>query len=207
MSGPEAAEPCGTRLFLVRHGEPEEWVRGRCCGRLDPGLSAAGVEQARRAGFALAPAGIDAVYSSPSRRALDTARAIAGGVAAEVRLDERLREIDFGGFEGLTYEQAEQRHPEAFAVWVASPGSVRFPGGESWDDLRARVLPAIEAICAREEGRRVAIVAHAGVVRVVLADVLGSSPDACFRIAVDHGSITEVRRFGRAWTLRSTNRT
>ena len=206
MSDPAA--PAGaTRLFLVRHGEPEEWARGVCCGRLDPGLSALGLEQARRAAATLARASIDALYSSPSRRALDTMRAIAGAADGNVKLDERLREIDFGGFEGLTYEQAELHHPEAFRAWVSSPGTVRFPGGESWDDLRARVLPAVEAICASEEGRRVAIVAHAGVVRVVLADVLGASPDACFRIAVDHASITELERLGGVWTLRSTNRT
>jgi broad specificity phosphatase PhoE len=204
MSGPMAV---GTCLFLVRHGEPEEWACGVCCGRLDPGLSALGLEQARRAAAALARARIEALYSSPSRRALDTARAISGDAGGKVKLDERLREIDFGGFEGLTYEQAELHHPEAFRAWVSSPGTVRFPGGESWDDLRARVLPAVEAICTREEGRRVAIVAHAGVVRVVLADVLGASPDACFRIAVDHASITELERLGSVWTLRSTNRT
>ncbi len=204
MTGPEAAASRGTRLFLVRHGEPEEWARGVCCGRLDPGLSAAGVEQALRAASALARARIDAVYSSPSRRALETAAHVA---AAEVQVDERLREIDFGAFEGMTSEQAELRHPEAFAAWVRSPGSVRFPGGESWSDLRDRVLPALETICSREAGRCVAVVAHAGVVRVVLADVLGASPDACFRIAVDHGSITEMIRFGSAWTLRTTNAT
>lgn len=205
MSGPAAAEAAGTRLFLVRHGEPEEWARGVCCGRLDPGLSAAGREQAGRAASALARGGIDALYSSPCRRALETARAVVRATEGDVRVDERLREIDFGAFEGLTSEQAERRHPEAFRAWVSSPGTVRFPGGESWGDLRARVLPAVEAICACKEGRRVAIVAHAGVVRVVLANVLGASPDACFRIAVDHASITEMERLGGAWTLRSTN--
>lgn len=207
MSGRAADAPAGTRLFLVRHGEPEEWARRVCCGRLDPELSALGLEQARRAASTLAAGGIDALYSSPSRRALETARVIGRAAGGDVRVDERLYEIDFGEFEGLTFEQAERRYPEAFRAWVSSPGTVRFPGGESWDDLRARVLPAVEAICTRQKGERVAIVAHAGVVRVILADVLGASAGACFRIAVDHASITELERLGGAWMLRGTNRT
>jgi broad specificity phosphatase PhoE len=93
-----------TRIVLVRHGEPEESIQGRCYGRLDVGLSARGREQVRRTQHLLADVAFTTVYSSPRRRARESAGLLAAGRAG-VTVDERLREIDFGIFEGLTYDE------------------------------------------------------------------------------------------------------
>lgn len=202
----ESLPPEATRLFFVRHGEPEPWVRGRCCGRrLDPALSPAGREQARRAAVALAGAEVGALLSSPSRRALETAREIAGATGIAPIVDERLCEVDFGAFEGLTFDEARRLDPAAYDAWMASPGEVRFPGGESWTDLRTRVLAALDELLAGATARRIALATHAGVIRVLVGEARGLRPDAAFGIALDHGGITVLHRERRAWAVRAIN--
>ena len=181
-----------TRLLLVRHAETDEAMRGRCYGRLDVGLSKEGRRQARALGAALEAQSLAAVYSSPLVRALDTARAIAAPHGHEPRTVDELREIDFGALEGLAYDEIRDERPELFREWMARPTSVRFPGGEAFADLRARVLPAIAEIRRRHEGEVVALVAHGGVVRVTLADALGLGDGAVFRLGQSYGGLSVV---------------
>jgi alpha-ribazole phosphatase len=181
-----------TRLFLCRHGEPEEPVRGRICGALDVGLSPRGREQAKQLAAALAPASFAAVYTSPLKRALETARVIAAARhLAPLEVDE-LQEIDFGAFEGLTYDEAAARYPDVYRTWMEDPARVRFPGGEAYQDLRARVAAAFAEIPQRHEGRALTVVAHGGVIRAVLATWLEMSPEAAFRLDVSYASVTVV---------------
>jgi alpha-ribazole phosphatase len=186
------AQAGATRLVLVRHAEADEAMRGRCYGRLDVGLSSEGRRQARELGAALRDIPFAAVYSSPLARALDTAAAIAACHDLEPMASEGLREIDFGELEGLLYEEIEVQRPELFREWMETPGSVRFPGGEALADLRARVLPAVVAIRERHEGEAVALVAHGGVIRVVLADALGLADAALFRLGQAPGGLSVV---------------
>ncbi|HEY2936172.1 MAG TPA: histidine phosphatase family protein, partial [Gaiellaceae bacterium] len=122
------------RLLLIRHADPAEEARGRCYGSFDVGLSGRGREQARELAGALAGARLDAVYASPRRRALETAVALV----PEPIVDERLRELDFGEFEGRTYEEIAESHPDVYRRWMETPTEVRFPGGESYAELRSR---------------------------------------------------------------------
>jgi broad specificity phosphatase PhoE len=173
-----------TRLLLVRHGEPAEEAHGRCYGTLDVGLSERGREQARR----LAGLPVDAVYSSPRRRALETAACLG----VEPTVDERLRELDFGTLEGRTYDEIEASEPELFRRWMETPTEVRFPGGECYADLQARALAAAGTIRERHDGETVAIVSHGGVIRAILADALAMPPAAIFRLAQDYGAVSEL---------------
>src|SRR5512134_421747 len=100
-----------------------------------------------------------AVYSSPLARALDTAGPIAAGRGLEPVTDDRLREIDFGELEGSTYDEIRAARPDVFRAWMEAPTSVRFPGGESFADLRERVLAAMRAVRERHPGEAVAVVA------------------------------------------------
>ena len=175
------AGPGVTRLILLRHGEPDETVRGRCYGRLDPGLSPAGREQMQRTWglFDGAPA---AIYSSPRRRAVESASLRASGAPA-ITIDERLREIDFGEFEGLTYRDISIRYPQAYAEWMTRPTEVQFPGGECFGEMTMRVREALERIRRRHEGETVAIVSHGGVNRIALAAALEIDARHIFRLA------------------------
>lgn len=181
-----------TRLVLVRHAEADEAMRGRCYGSLDVPLSAAGVRQAAGLGDALRDLDLAAVYASPLRRALDTAHVIAAaqGLRPVARAD--LRELSFGELEGMAYDDIAARHPETYRLWMEEPAAARFPGGETLAELRERVLPALAAICGDHAGEAVAVVAHGGVVRVALADVLGTPEAAFFRVDVAPGGVTVV---------------
>jgi alpha-ribazole phosphatase len=181
-----------TRLVLVRHGEPDESMHGRCYGRLDVPLSAAGLRRAAAVAEALRSHEIDAVYSSPLQRAFDTARAVASAHGLEPIPREDLRELDFGELEGLSHEEIASKHPDLYRFWMEDPSIVRFPGGEALSDLRARVLPEVAGIREQHEGRAVAVVAHGGVVRVMLSDVLELPDAAFFRLDQPYGALSVI---------------
>ncbi len=181
-----------TRLVLVRHAEADEEMRGRCYGSLDVPLSAVGVRQAAGLGEALRDLHLAAVYASPLRRALDTAHVIAAAQGLQPVARADLRELSFGELEGMAYDDIAARHPETYRLWMEEPATARFPGGESLAELRGRVLPALASIRSDHEGEAVAIVTHGGVVRVALADVLGTAETAFFRLDVAAGGVTVV---------------
>jgi broad specificity phosphatase PhoE len=176
------------RLLLIRHADPGEEARGRCYGSLDVGLSGRGREQARELAGALAGTRLDAVYASPRRRALETAVALL----PEPIVDERLRELDFGEFEGRTYEEIAESHPDVYRRWMETPTEVRFPGGESYAELRSRALEAAAELRAGHSGETVAAVTHGGVVRAIVADALGMPDAAIFRLGQDYGAVTAL---------------
>lgn len=194
-----------TRVVLVRHAETEESARGRCYGRLDVRLSPRGLREAQALATALAALPLAAVYSSPLARALDTARPLAAARGLEPSVLEALAELDFGEVEGLTYDEIEAERPELFRAWMDDPARVRFPGGESLADLRARVLPALEQIRGRHEREAVAVVAHGGVIRVVLAEVLGLQDGALFRLEHAEGGVSVVDWLDGVSILRAAN--
>lgn len=179
-----------SRLVLLRHAEPEEAARGRCYGSLDVGLSDAGRHQTERLAAELAPLRVDAVYASPRRRALDTARPIAAALRLAPIVDERLRELDFGELEGRRYEEIEREQPALYRAWMETPTRVRFPGGESFDDLRRRAVAACEEI--RRRHTAALVVTHGGVVRAALAEWLALPEESIFRLDQRYGGVTVV---------------
>jgi broad specificity phosphatase PhoE len=195
------------RLVLVRHAETEESGRGRCYGRLDVPLSPGGRGQAEELAAALAGLGLAAVYASPLVRALETARPIAAAQGLEPVVVEALRELHFGEVEGLRYDEIAAERPELFRAWMDDPAGVRFPGGESLADLRGRVLPAVAGIRARHERDAVAVVAHGGVIRVVLAEALGLADGALFRLDQAEGGVSVVDWLDGVPLVRAANAT
>jgi alpha-ribazole phosphatase len=177
-----------TRVWLVRHGEPSG-MRGRCYGKLDVGLSAAGREQMERTAERLQGEHWDAIYASPRVRTTDSARILNVAHHCEPRRDEGLAEIDFGDFEGMTYDEIATRYPELYRQWMDSPTEVQFPNGESFTAMRVRVLQAFDAIRERHEGRTVAIVTHGGVIRILLAWALEVPERSIFRLAQDYAAM------------------
>jgi broad specificity phosphatase PhoE len=168
------------RLYLVRHGQTESSRRKAYSGRSDVALTEDGREQARLVAAKLADAGIDAVFSSPLSRARDTAQAIAGATGAPLTIDERLTEVDYGGFEGLDRAAASERFGAAFDGWRADPFGSPVPGMEPLADAlkRARAATA-EAIEACELP---VIVGHQGILRIVLIALGELEPEAYFSL-------------------------
>ena len=197
--------PGTTRLVLVRHGEPDDAYRGRCYGRLDPGLSPVGREQMQRTGRSIGgePA---AIYSSPCRRAIESVGFLSAA-APPVTIDERLREIDFGAFEGLAYEDISTRYPDTYAEWMITPTEVRFPRGESFAGMTARVRAALEGIRRAHEGETVVIVSHGGVNRIALATALDLDPRRIFRLAQSYACVNVIDYIGDEPLVRLMNAT
>ncbi len=196
-----------TRLVLVRHGEPEVDSHGRCYGRLDVGLSPRGREQAAHTARWLAAAPLQAIYSSPRRRALESAAPFASARGLTVQLREGLREIDFGSLEGLTYDEARAQHPEFYAAWMAHPTRVTFPGGESYARLRERVLGEARELVRAHAGGTVAVVAHGGVTRAILAEALHLADDDLFRLDQAYASASIIDYFASTVLVRLVNGT
>jgi broad specificity phosphatase PhoE len=189
-----------TRLLLIRHAEPAEDARGRCYGSLDVALSPAGAAHARRLAGALDTTAFAAVYASPRRRAVETARPLG-----EPQILDRLRELDFGELEGRTYDEIAASEPELYARWMETPTEVRFPGGESFADLQARALAAVRELRERHPDGTVAAVTHGGVVRAVLADALAMPAEAIFRLDVGYCRVSIVEWLGDAPLVRLVN--
>jgi alpha-ribazole phosphatase len=179
-----------TRFWLVRHGALVEEARNRCYGALDFTLSETGRAQVTRAAEYLASQPISAIYTSSLSRAVESARIIAEPSSTPIHIAPDLREMNFGDLEGLTYDEIATRHPEVYRRWMNAPTEVLFPNGESFSEMRVRVLRAFAAIQAETEGRTVAIVTHGGVIRILIAWALGMPDNCVFRLAQDHGAIS-----------------
>ena len=194
------------RLALVRHAETAEDTRGHCYGRLDVGLSVAGREQCARLADVFRSESLRSVWASPAIRARETAAAIAAPHRLDVGILEPLRELDFGELEGRAYDEIAVSDPELYEQWMTAPTAVRFPGGESYADLQARVDAGVAALLARHDGGLVAVVTHGGVVRAVLRSVLGFPAERIFRIAVEPASVTTLDWMDGEPIVRTVNR-
>jgi probable phosphoglycerate mutase len=160
-----------TTFLLVRHGETDWNREGRFQGHADPPLNDAGREQARVLATTLDDERVVAVYSSPLRRAHETADILAARLHLPVRVDARLMEVDVGSWSGLTREEIGDRFPGALDRWRA--GGAGWDDGETYDALRVRVLAALTEIARRHPSETVLVVGHGGTVRSVLAHVDG----------------------------------
>jgi probable phosphoglycerate mutase len=176
------------KLFLLRHGAIENPGQG-LVGQHDIALSRHGLDQARHWARVLAKVAFERIVASDLGRALTTAVIIAAG--GPVESVPALREISLGAWEGLTREQIQARYPDLWQARRRDLANCRPPGGESFADLSRRVLPAFEAIAGPAAGP-VLVVAHAGVIRVVLCHLLGMPLSHVFRLGLDYGALTLI---------------
>lgn len=166
------------QIYLIRHGATaaNRAMPYRLQGRgMDLPLDELGREQARRAAEALAGSGIrlEAVYASPLLRAFETARIIAGPQGREPAAVADLIEADIGRWEGLTWEMARNRDPVEYEQFHADPGTVPYPGGESFQEVALRAGAALARLASDHPGGRIAVVGHNVVNRACLAGPLG----------------------------------
>jgi alpha-ribazole phosphatase len=182
-----------TSVWVIRHAEPDESVKGRCYGSLDTSLSPAGLQQAARLAQRLIAEPFTAVYSSPRRRAMETAEAIAAPHAPAVTILPDFRELNFGDFEGRTYDDIASTHPDLYRQWMETPTQVQFPNGENFAQMRTRVLTAYRTLLLQHPAQTIALVAHGGVARIILADALGLPSENVFRIAQRYGALNLIR--------------
>ncbi len=191
-----------TTLLLARHGETD-WNRDRRWqGHADRPLTARGRAQAADLAARLADIPLDAIYASDLRRARETAEPVATAHGLELIQLPELREVNVGSWQGLTRDEAEARFPAGFQRW--REGGTGWEDGESYGEMSARVLGAVERIADEHLGGRVLIVTHGGPIRAIHGGALGMDVEAYRRIrpvepnarlsavCVEDGRLTEL---------------
>ncbi|MFD7972188.1 bifunctional RNase H/acid phosphatase [Streptomyces clavifer] len=182
-------------FFLLRHGEtaltPEKRFSGS--GGSDPGLSAAGRHQAACAAEAFAARGtVQEIISSPLRRCRETAAAVADRLGLEVRIEDGLRETDFGAWEGLTFAEVRERHGADLTAWLGSADTAPTGGGESFAEVADRVSAARDRLIARCAGRTALLVTHVTPIKTLVRLALGAPPESLFRMELSPASVSTV---------------
>jgi broad specificity phosphatase PhoE/ribonuclease HI len=185
-----------TTLILIRHGMTEHSEEKRFSGGAagaNPPLNATGREQVRRTADWLAPTAgrVEQVISSPLRRTLESAEMIAERWARPLTQEPRFAEMDFGTWDGLTAAEVAQRDPAAISAWMRSLDSAP-GGGETFRQVRSRVLAALESVLRSSPGGTVAVVSHVTPIKVLVAEALGAPLEAVFRMELSPASVTVV---------------
>ena len=183
-----------TEVFMVRHGQTDSNVAGLFHGATDVPLNALGLRQAHLVASRIEQLErLHSLHSSPLRRALTTAHAIASRTGLQPRLHHDLSEMDFGQAEGLTLATMSERFPDmALRFTDMTDYDARFPGGESRREFHTRVREALDRIVSDHSGERLVVVAHGGVIASLIAQVLGDDPNDWRRYSIDNCSVTHL---------------
>ena len=175
-----------TRIELIRHGQTSLNQQDRVRGQLDPDLDEVGLRHAQlTADYVAARWPVAAVYTSPLRRAFQTAEAVARAQGLCPTPLSALLDLNFGNWQGLSFGEARDRFPALHQAWREAPHTVRFPGGESLDDIRSRVTAGVDEVVSRHAEDAVAMTGHTVVNRVLLCAVLGLGNDYFWRLGQD----------------------
>jgi broad specificity phosphatase PhoE len=183
-----------TRLFLLRHGEVEDSYHRVFGGRIDMELSPRGHEQARALAGFVRRRPIDAIYVSPMRRAQQTLAPLASHCPLPAVIQPEFREVDFGDWTGLTWEQVHSRYQVSAFDWLDQIERGAMANAESGATFRARVEPPLREIVGRHAGQSVAIVCHGGVIRMMLSILLDLPLRRMASFEIDYASVTQVER-------------
>ena len=186
-----------TRLLLVRHGrtDPQWQSDTKLCGWYDPPLGLAGQEDAGRAASKLRAGGpYSVLYTSPLRRAQESANVIAAELGLSIVSVADLGEIRCGVLDGEPFRVIQEEHPEIWEKNLAQcDEGFRWPGGESYSEFRKRVDGGLSAIAESHVRTNVIIVTHYGVIAQAIGTLEGISPARWDIARPAHGSVTEIR--------------
>lgn len=196
VRGWSAASAPPTTVILIRHGVTDLTAEKRFSGGLasgNPGLNDEGRAQIRATAQWLAPLAqsVEHIVASPVRRTLESAELVAAAWGAPIATEPRFAEMEFGSWDGLTFAQVSERHPEELNAWLGSldakPG-----GGESFRSVQRRVRAGLDALLTAQAGRTVALVSHVTPIKTLVADALGAPLQAVYRMELSPASVTVV---------------
>jgi alpha-ribazole phosphatase len=179
------------KLFLVRHGQTDWNLAQRFQGYSDVPLNGVGRQQAVALKNRLSGQIIDCIYSSDLQRASETARVISNG-KIEMRIDSRLREMNFGLWEGLTYNEVKEKYTDALSVWESDLYQNSPMDGETLEQLARRVQSMLNDLCEKHVDQTVLVVAHGGVLQTLVCLALNLSPAMYWQFGISPASLSEV---------------
>ena len=191
-----------SRIYLIRHGECAGNREGLFRGRSDFPLNQEGLRQAREVGAALGRVGLRAVYTSPLRRASQTAEAIVAAAGlGEAQPLEAMNNISLGLWEGQPKQRIAELYPLQWRCWLETPETLRLEGGESIEDVRRRAGLALTALAERHVDETVALVSHRAVIKCLLAEVLGLHLPWVWKLHLENCGYSVVEPTAGGWTL------
>ena len=178
------------RLILIRHGETDYNSQNKYCGFSNPFLNKTGIKQSERLAEKCSTIKVDKVYSSDLNRAVETAN-----IVFKDHLIQRLndfREINFGCFEGLGYNDILKKYPDVCRNWIDNPMNTKIPEAESFSIMRQRVKKKLGLIFSQNKNKTVALVSHGGPIKVILCEALNYSMQMFLKIKQDNGALNIV---------------
>jgi alpha-ribazole phosphatase/probable phosphoglycerate mutase len=189
-----------TIIYLIRHGETVDSDSRRYKGHIDVPLSDNGIAQVRKLSGYLSQnterrtqnTDIKAVYCSGLSRAVKSAEIISESFSLDPIIDNGLKERNFGVWEGMSFDEIREKWPDAFNAWAENPVKFSPIKGESTLDVRDRAMEAFNTIVSNHTGDSIAIVAHGGINRVILCELLGIPLKNIFRIEQDFTAMNEI---------------
>lgn len=182
-----------TQVDLIRHGEPQGGTRYR--GQSDDPLTQRGWQQMRDAVGTTAH--WDVIVSSPLRRCQAFAQALAAEHGIPLSLQDQFKEVGFGAWEGRTKQEIEAHAPGTVAAFYRDPVGARPEGAEPLEAFRDRVLAGWRTMLEQHCGRRILLVAHAGVIRMLVGDVLAAPLERAYRMHVPYAGVTRISVHGQ----------
>lgn len=198
------------KLILVRHGHVDGIQPERFRGRSDMPLTPLGELQAAATASRIhAEWPIDAIFTSPLRRCVATGAAIAAATGATATTCRNFIDLDYGDWNGKTHADVRESSRDLYEAWHLTPHLVRFPGGDSLQDLAARAAEGVRELLREHAGQTVAVVAHDSVNRALLLQFANLSLADYWRFRqepacvneIDCGAATEIRRINETWHL------
>ncbi len=178
-----------TKIILIRHGETEWNVEEVFRGRIDVELNETGIREASLLAQYLSDSEITAIYSSPLKRALQTAEIIAGYHKIKVEIAPELVDFDFGEWQGLSCRTVADKYKQLYAQWLENP-LVKIPGAETLDDVRSRAMRLVNSLVTKYEGATVALVSHRVVNKVLICALLSLDNSYFWNIRIDTAGIS-----------------
>lgn len=186
------------RFFIVRHGQTKWNTQLKTQGQQDSSLDEIGMIQTQKLAKRLAAFNIDHIYSSDLGRTIQTSDIISAQLQKEYMLENSLREIDFGEWEGLTIEDIKKSYEEEFKMWRKEPDKARIPGAESLQEVADRITRGINKINEAHKSSNILLVSHGVVIKVLLLTLLNSSLSNIYKIKQDNTAlnVVELREYG-----------
>jgi broad specificity phosphatase PhoE len=196
-----------TQIILVRHGRTP-WNKDKIFrGTVDIPLDEVGKQEASLAGEWLKGETIQAAYASPLSRAMDTARAIAQHHGVSVQELPGLIDINYGDWQGVPLAEVKVKYVDLYRQWETAPQTVRFPNGETLDEVRARALAAVDEVMTLNPDKTILLAAHRAVNKVLIAAFLGIDNSHYWRIGQDTTAINRFAGVGNTWHIQLVNDT
>jgi len=179
------------RLYLVRHGQTSWNLEGKTQGSKDSTLTPLGIKQAEMLGQRLNKIQLDTIYSSPLKRAQSTAQIIANMQNIDCILDDRLVEMNFGEWEGLTNFDIEKNYPDNFKTWRDNPHIAKIPNGETIEIAQRRMIEFTNNIM-ESDYENILVVSHGTTIRLLLLYILSMDLQHYYKLKQDNCAINLI---------------